>query len=190
MLQRKIIFSVTWLRPIRMWFRKLSKFVSMKHNSYEFILSILTCNFSLSHTESYYVKWNYAIFNGSYGGSTYLYLQHKMIDPLDPPGLLKSLSKKVYKKIGQKRAKICQFLVEYEILLKNKRVLLKQIFSQVTFQFWLFLANFGQNLKVTLEKCCFYRFLLFSNSISYFRRKITKFSKLINFGSFLANCLA
>ena len=51
------------------------------------IIPSFTCNFFHSHTESYYVKWNYVIFNGSYGATTYPCLPNKMIDPLDPPGL-------------------------------------------------------------------------------------------------------
>ena len=47
----------------------------------------LTCHFSLSHTYPYYVKWNYAIFYGLCGATTYPYLPYEIIDPLDPIGL-------------------------------------------------------------------------------------------------------
>ena len=47
----------------------------------------LTCDFFLSHTKPYYVKWNYAIFYGLCGATTYPYLPYEIIDPLDPIGL-------------------------------------------------------------------------------------------------------
>ena len=71
-----------------------------------------------------------------------------------------------------------------------------QTFSKTTFlqsgffnfgPFWLILAKIE---KAILEKSCFTKSLIFFHCISHPKKKITRFSKVKNFGSFMANILA